>query len=184
MVPLEDLASLCQGISRATQAESLVLRPPTVLLLGVLLAAVLHFGVVKLRAFKHGFVKRLVVGLPLLAWGGFLVATCVRHMRRASTDPNHDLATTSLLRTGIYSFSRNPLYVGGGFLQLGLVLLTNSLWLLLNMLAQFAYLAHYVVPREEAHLASLYTAEYETYCREVPRWVSMDLSAGGMKLEL
>ena len=80
-----------------------------------------------------------------------------------------------LLRSGFYSVSRNPQYLGGAFIQLGLVLLSNSLWVLLSSAGLLAFLNAHVIPVEEAHLASLYTNAYTIYCSETPRWFSMDM---------
>ena len=161
-------------------AEKVVLRPPVFLLFGLLLAALLHFRVAKLLAFRTSFGKRCGVGVLLLGWGAFLVQTCVRQMAVARTAPSHEQQTTVLLRSGAYSFCRNPMYVGGAFMQFGIVLLSNSLWVLLNTLAMLTYLNMHVIPVEEAHLASIYTKEYTIYFSETPRWFSMDMG----KMEL
>ena len=111
---MDDILALIRGETTPTLAESLVLKPPTVLLIGLLVAAALHFGVSKLRAFKVRLVNRLVLGLLLIAWGAHMVYKCVLQMKTAQTAPSHVQPTTVLLRSGLYSFTRNPLYVGGG----------------------------------------------------------------------
>ena len=155
--------------------EQLVLKPSSALCVGLLIALLLHTHVAKLRAFQLNFGKRCGLGVLLLGWGAFVVVTCVRQMAAAGTASSHDLQTTVLLRTGFYSYSRNPQYLGGALIQLGMVLLCNSLWVLLNTIGQVIFLNEYVIPVEEAHLTMLYKGAYSVYCSETPRWLSMDM---------
>lgn len=78
--------------------------------------------------------------------------------------------TGNLQDSGPFSVVRNPLYVGNFFLSLGLVVVSNVLWLVPVYIAAFAFQYHYIVAWEEWNLTKKFGAEYEAYCKRVPRW--------------
>ncbi len=105
--------------------------------------------------------------------GVALVITSMLEFRRASTtiDPFHPEETTSLVDSGVFRFSRNPMYV-----SLLLVLIGWSIWLgsLYNLavLAMFvSYITVFQIKPEEAVMKSLFGEAYEKYCRNVRRWI-------------
>jgi protein-S-isoprenylcysteine O-methyltransferase Ste14 len=60
-----------------------------------------------------------------LAIGRFLLA--VRTFRAAGTPVPGNRPTTTIVHTGPYRFSRNPIYLAFSLLQLGIALWVNSL---------------------------------------------------------
>ena len=80
-------------------------------------------------------------------------------------------ASTTLVTTGIFAVSRNPLYVGFTGLHLGLALVLGSLWALAALpLALLAVLWGAILP-EEAYLAGKFGAEYADDRSKVRRWL-------------
>lgn len=76
-----------------------------------------------------------------------------------------------LVKTGPYSFVRNPLYIGNIAAMMGLCLLSELLWFIPIVFAYFSLLYSLVVRFEEYKLSILFGKEYEVYCQEVPRWI-------------
>jgi len=72
---------------------------------------------------------------------------------------------SKLVRTGLYSRIRNPIYVFGGLLIVGLLLLAGRPVLLLLLLV-LVPLQVVRVRREEQVLSEKFGAEYEEYKRE------------------
>lgn len=75
-----------------------------------------------------------------------------------------------LLTEGIYSRVRNPRYIEILFVVLGYACIANysGAW----VLALLSWPAlHVVVLLEESELRDRFGAEYEDYCRRVPRWI-------------
>lgn len=71
---------------------------------------------------------------------------------------------------GIYSHLRHPRYVQYCLTFWGLALLTSELWVfLLAILTVLLYLI--VAPLEERELREQYAEAYETYARQVPRFI-------------
>jgi protein-S-isoprenylcysteine O-methyltransferase Ste14 len=71
---------------------------------------------------------------------------------------------------GPYRRVRNPMYIGGFILLVGLGLYALSPSILLFSLAWLLLFHLFVVFYEEPTLRSKFGATYEDYCRRVPRW--------------
>jgi len=76
-----------------------------------------------------------------------------------------------LVTTGFFAHSRNPLYVGNMLVYLGLFLMLNSVvgYLVGVPFFLFAYLC--ITAAEEDFLRRKFGAVYESYCRQVPRYL-------------
>jgi protein-S-isoprenylcysteine O-methyltransferase Ste14 len=78
-------------------------------------------------------------------------------------------AGTTIVRTGPYRFSRNPIYLAFFALHFGLAIWINSLWLVATLVATVAIIALVVVPREERYLTGRFGSEYLEYKASVRR---------------
>jgi len=107
------------------------------------------------------------------AAGIVIAATALSQFRSASTTINpHRLEnTTSLVRTGIFAYSRNPMYVG-----LVLILAAWAVWLgsitNLFVIALFVLsITELQIKPEEGVLEKLFGDDYENYRNSVRRWI-------------
>ena len=75
-----------------------------------------------------------------------------------------------LVTTGLFAFSRNPIYLAFGFVLLGQFLVFPN-WILLVYLAAGIWLFHRQVLREEEFLTKHYRQEYTAYCNRVRRYL-------------
>lgn len=97
--------------------------------------------------------------LAAFAWSG--VGT------PAPFDPPRRLVTS-----GMYRYVRNPMYVGAGLVILGETALFGSILRGVEYVLVFGgILALFVVLYEEPTLRAKFGADYEEYCRNVPRFV-------------
>ena len=114
------------------------------------------------------------IGAALLAALGLAVTLAgVVAFRRARTtvNPTTPEATSSIVRTGIYGWTRNPMYLG--FLLLlcaWAMLLANALALVL-LPAFVLYMTRYQIVPEERALRARFGADYEHYLTTVRRWL-------------
>lgn len=111
------------------------------------------------------------VGIVLIMTGIGVVVSARREFARYGqpTDPGHP--TSKIVKTGMFSVSRNPLYLGACILLLGIALVLNMLWSIVMLLLSVA-LCHYVlIIPEEKYLAAKFGEEYQEYTRTVRRWL-------------
>jgi len=111
-------------------------------------------------------------GWILVAIGAAIIATAVLQFRRANTtvDPTRPAKASTLVRAGIFGYSRNPMYLGMGLGLAGWAVLLGSLgpWLVLPVFA--ALLTWLQIRPEETVLATLFGSDYTDYCANVGRW--------------
>ena len=92
-------------------------------------------------------------------------------MHGANTNISPLKPAVSLVTTGPFRFSRNPLYVAITFLYVGLTVLLNSWWGVV-LLAPLLIVLHWgVVRREERYLELKFGDEYAEYRSRVRRYV-------------
>jgi len=75
-----------------------------------------------------------------------------------------------LVTYGIFSWMRNPLYVGNFLIWIGFVVGSGVLWFLPVAIGLFAVEYTLIVRYEEGVLESIFGAEYVEYKRRTPRW--------------
>jgi protein-S-isoprenylcysteine O-methyltransferase Ste14 len=100
-----------------------------------------------------------------------LFVSAVRTLRAAGTPVPGNRPTTTIIRTGPYRFSRNPIYLAFSLFQLGLSVWVNSLALLIALIPAVALMWLVVVPREERYLEARFPSEYSAYKALVRRWL-------------
>ena len=110
----------------------------------------------------------------LLVSAGLIFTYCgVGSFRRRETtvNPNNPERASVLVTAGVYSISRNPMYVGFLLLLLAWgVLLPNPASIIIIGLF-FIYIDRVQIVREEAALSLLFGESYSSYKIRVRRWL-------------
>jgi protein-S-isoprenylcysteine O-methyltransferase Ste14 len=75
-----------------------------------------------------------------------------------------------LITSGVFAFSRNPIYVAFAFILIGQFLIFSN-WILLVYTAAGIWLFHRQVLREEEYLKGHYGDAYTAYCGRVRRYL-------------
>lgn len=81
------------------------------------------------------------------------------------------LEPNKLANTGIYRFSRNPMYTGVFLAILGEGLFFESLFILIWSLLFFVFVNFVVIFIEEPHLRAQHGEDYSNYLKTTPRWL-------------
>lgn len=111
------------------------------------------------------------IGVVTVLVAGAMFVSAVRTFRKAGTPVPGNVPTTTIVRTGPYGFSRNPIYLAFTLFQAGLAAWVNSLAVLLTLLPAVALMGLVVIPREERYLEARFPTEYLPYKRAVRRWL-------------
>lgn len=77
----------------------------------------------------------------------------------------------TLVIEGPYRFTRNPMYVGMGFLYAGIATWFHWWWALILLPVVLWAIDRIVISREEAYLRRRFGSDYDRYCAQVRRWL-------------
>jgi protein-S-isoprenylcysteine O-methyltransferase Ste14 len=80
-------------------------------------------------------------------------------------------AASRLVNTGIYGWTRNPMYLGMALTYGGVAVLLKSLGALILLPIVLTVVRTQVIAREEAYLERAFGREYLAYKSQVRRWI-------------
>ena len=100
-------------------------------------------------------------------WNGWALLTLARH--RTALLPGGE--TTTVIDSGPFARSRNPLYLGLLAGSAGVAFLAGSLWALVALPLEWALLRWGAVVPEERYLTEKFGNAYTGYTRRVRRWL-------------
>jgi protein-S-isoprenylcysteine O-methyltransferase Ste14 len=118
--------------------------------------------------FHSAWLRRL--GALLCLGGLFLMAWSLRSFGTSFRVGIDTEQPDKLVTSGVFAFTRNPIYVAFGFMLAGEFLIQPTVIPALY-LALGAAIIHRQVLREEAYLRPHYGAEYEAYAKRVRRYL-------------
>jgi len=90
---------------------------------------------------------------------------------RTSINPHAPHRSTSLITTGMYAWTRNPMYMGMFFVLLGWALVQGGLVAVLLVFLFIPYMNRFQIVPEERVLRTLFGEQFEIYQRRVRRWM-------------
>ncbi len=116
---------------------------------------------------------RLVAAMAIALAGVATAISGVAAFRRAKTtvNPLKPETSTSLVTSGIYRFTRNPMYVGLALALLAWAVFLSSAWTLLGPLVFALYMNRFQIAPEERVLLGMFGAAYSAYQARVRRWL-------------
>ncbi len=116
---------------------------------------------------------RVIAAVVVALIGGFFCITGVVSFRRAKTtvNPLKPETASSLVSSGIYQVSRNPMYLGFALFLVAWAIYLSSPWTLIGVIGFVLYINQYQIAPEERALAALFGVEFEQYKQSVARWV-------------
>jgi protein-S-isoprenylcysteine O-methyltransferase Ste14 len=113
---------------------------------------------------------RWTAGFALAIIGPLLTASAIQAMARLGTNVSPSSPTTALVTHGVFRFTRNPIYLGGLLLMVGLALVLANGWLVVLFLPSQLILHWGVVLPEERYLEAKFGDAYLTYKAETPQY--------------
>jgi protein-S-isoprenylcysteine O-methyltransferase Ste14 len=159
---------MAMGDSAPQVANFGLIRPPIVYLASICLGLLVHL-LWPVQLLPASINAPIGAGVVIIAVVLFI--SSVRTFRKAGTPVPGNRPTTTIVRSGPYRFSRNPIYLAFTLFQIGLAAWVNSVGLLATLLPALALMAFVVIPREERYLEARFPSEYLAYKRAVRRWL-------------
>jgi protein-S-isoprenylcysteine O-methyltransferase Ste14 len=152
-----------------TDTANVIIRPPIAWAVAVLAGLALNW--LMPLPFVPAAVPAGWLGAIVFAIALALVVWAIATITWAGSNVPTNRPTTTVVDTGPYRFTRNPIYLGMVLGLISLAIAFNSLWLLLT-LAPFALVVRYgIVIREEAYLDRKFGDVYRRYRARVRRWL-------------
>jgi protein-S-isoprenylcysteine O-methyltransferase Ste14 len=133
-------------------------------LIGLLLDKSLPVAVLSRTPSRIGGSLCIALWVLLGAWS-------IGLFRRARTSLLPIRPTTTLVVSGPYRLTRNPMYLALAFLYVGLALWFLVFWALVLLPAVIAVVQYFVIAREEKYLEEKFEEGYRQYRVRVRRWI-------------
>jgi protein-S-isoprenylcysteine O-methyltransferase Ste14 len=145
-----------------------IIYPPVWLLLGLIGVFALNelYPIVRFTSLLFQ-----VLGGVIIVVGLLLLVTANGLFVRAGTDVIPFRKVSSLITTGIYRFTRNPMYLGMAAVLLGCALTVGVVSALLVPVVFVVIIEARFIRPEEQMLRELFPEEFPAYCRRVRRWI-------------
>ena len=86
-------------------------------------------------------------------------------------DPKPTSDTNRLIKTGIFAYTRNPIYLAFVLFNFSMFLVFENVMYLLSSLGLFIWINNYVIKSEEEYLKNKFGDEFVRYCGAVKRWL-------------
>src|SRR6266487_3995023 len=142
--------------------------PPLIWLVNAVISVLLHLFV-RLPIMKYSLC--LVCAIVLIILAPTLALSALRTMKAAGTNVHPSKPTLTIVRSGPFRFTRNPMYLALCLVQIALGFFLND-WITLLFVVSLALILHYgVILREERYLTAKFGEPYLQYKREVRRWI-------------
>lgn len=145
-----------------------VIYPPMWLAIGVIVQFVCNeYG----PGVRFTTVGGQVIGGIILVLGLLMLVTAGGLFKKADTDLIPFKNVSALVTTGVYRYTRNPMYLGMALVLLACAVTVGSATPFIvvpvfMLIIQFRY----ILP-EEAMLRELFPEEFPAYCDKVRRWI-------------
>lgn len=144
------------------------LLPPAYVLTAIVSIAALHFTAPAARLIPSPW---NLLGVIPLAVGIVINIIADRAFHRAGTTVKPFQESTSLITTGVYRISRNPMYLGLVLVVLGIAVTTGSLTPLAVVPVLALLLDRNFIVAEERMLEERFGAAWLEYKKGVRRWI-------------
>ena len=149
---------------------NVIIFPPLIPLSVLVVGLVLNFFM-PLGLLAHVlFLGRIVVGAIAFVVGIGMVIGANRIFQRIGTNVRPSQPTLALATIGTFTWTRNPMYVGGSLALLGIAIGFALDWVILLLVASLPLVHYGIILREERYLERKFGDEYRRYQMKVPRY--------------
>lgn len=112
-----------------------------------------------------------VIGLGLAGVGFLLGLLSLAAFMTARTTVNPHGSVRAVVSSGVYRFTRNPIYLGMVFMLIGFPLIFGNVWGIFLAPVFIFLMNKLVIEHEEAYLEKKFGEGYTGYKRRVRRWL-------------
>ena len=158
------------GEANGDDGAAVRIPPPLIYLAAIIVAGLLHAYMWPMPLLLE-FGPRLTVSLTFVMLGIVLMASAIGLFKRTGQDPKPWKSTPEIISTGVYRFTRNPMYLGMALLQIGIGAGLENGWIVAFVPPVLLAVYRTAVRPEEAYLVGKFGDAYRQYRRSVRRWL-------------
>jgi protein-S-isoprenylcysteine O-methyltransferase Ste14 len=152
--------------------QSLELKIPPPIIAVLIAAAMWGISVVTpLTAVSSTYQIPLAMAIAVVGVALALAGSISFRQAKTTVNPLKPEASSSLVSSGIYQFTRNPMYLGMLMVLVAWAVFLSSLGALFGMLAFVLYIDRFQIVPEERVLSQLFGTDYINYQTKVRRWI-------------
>ena len=145
--------------------------PPLVYVFVFILSFILQGTFTIKRAFFFHSPKANILGLILMLSGLIFAIPAIRQFFKSKTSIIPIRPASSLQTSGIYSISRNPMYLGLLLTYLGIALIFGNWWTIFLIPLLIGLIHYFIILPEERYLLRAFGEDYADYKKKVRRWI-------------
>jgi protein-S-isoprenylcysteine O-methyltransferase Ste14 len=163
------MASRSPATTDTPDTAQVIIRPPLAWTLAVIAGFALNWLMplpFMPAALSAGWLGGVVFASALALFGWAIIT-----ITRAGSNVPTNMPTTSIVDSGPYRFTRNPIYLGMMLGLVGLAIAFDSVWMLVTLAPFFLVIRYGVVAREETYLERKFGEVYREYRARVRRWL-------------
>jgi protein-S-isoprenylcysteine O-methyltransferase Ste14 len=145
-----------------------IIFPPLLYLL------VLVTGIIISYFFPYHFIDfsiALPIGIIITFLGIASLILAAKLFRKNKNPVNPSGSTQLIICTGIYKYTRNPMYLGLTTIFIGISTITNAWFSFILLFPLLMICQKGIIEREESYLARKFGNEYLDYQSKVRRWI-------------
>lgn len=149
--------------------ELLIPPPLVMLLIGLMMWVVSRV----FSAFTLAWLQNTVIAYVFALLGLVISLVSMVAFRRARTtmDPKHPTSASNLISSGVYRYSRNPMYLGVLLLLAGWAIYLGNVLSMTGLIVFIAYITRFQIIPEERLLSQKFGVAFDSYKSKVRRWL-------------
>lgn len=145
--------------------------PPPVIYVAFFLSSIALQSLWPLHGPQFNSTYTVVVGWLFILFGFIFVFPALRCFVVSKNTVITMKPAHSLQTTGIYAYTRNPMYMGLLLAYTGIAFLKGNVWTFIVIPLLIAVVQLYVIKKEEHYLLRAFGEDYNAYRRRVRRWI-------------
>lgn len=147
--------------------------PPIVMLISAIIALLMSQKNVEFIQQQVSTPENIIWPLVFLIAGIAVAIAGIKEFKdhQTTVNPIQPERTTRLVTSGVFQFTRNPMYLGMLLALLGWADLLDSFLAYSGGLIFFLYISAFQIKPEEEVIKDKFSEEFSQYCTQVRRWL-------------
>tara|TARA_Y100000385_G_scaffold232259_1_gene244670 strand:+ start:81 stop:548 length:468 start_codon:yes stop_codon:yes gene_type:complete len=155
-------------MSENADNPGIVTHPPVFYIVAILIGLGIDYFMPLSFGFE-GMTK--TVSLVILVLGTIVTVLGFKMFTTDKQSPSVHEPTVAVYQSGIYAYSRNPIYLGVLLWMMAGALFFDKVWIMIMVLPLILWMNKVVIEKEEAYLEEKFGDSYLDYKKKVRRWI-------------